>query len=85
MSSKMTKELWPYMRTEARVYVKGREVFIAREWSGSRNPWVRQHKFYHNVTEASLGRLRRLYSVRYYEYAPDHFEKFRTFYQKQAA
>lgn len=88
MNTSMAKGLWPYMRTEARIYVRGNVVFISREWSGKGQDWIRRHRFFHNVTPSSLARLERLYAIRQYNYAPGNYEKYRTRYScplKQAA
>jgi hypothetical protein len=73
------------MRTEARVYVKAQEVFISREWSGKDRNWIRRQRFFNNVTPASLGRLQRLYAVRRCDYAPGHYELYRTTYLRKVA
>ena len=81
----MRQDLWPYMRTEARVYVKGDEVFMSREWAGRDHRWVRRQRFFHHVTPSSLARLQRLYAVRRENYGADHYELYRTTYLRQAA
>jgi hypothetical protein len=73
------------MRTEARVYVKGDEVFMSREWAGRSHGWMRRHRFFYNVTPSSLARLQRLYAVRRQDYGPGHYELYRTQYLRQAA
>ena len=81
----MAVNLWPYMHTEARVYVKGNHVFISREWTGANHQWIHRKGFYQNVTASSLGRLRRLHAVRRYSYGNDHYELYRTTYLSRAA
>ena len=81
----MSKGFWPYMRTEARIYVRDTEVFIGREWTSRNHTWVRSRRVYNNVTASSLERLHRLYAVRECHYAPGHYEKYRTQYQRAAA
>jgi hypothetical protein len=81
----MAKQLWPYMRTEAKIYVQGSEVFIVREWADKHHRWIRRKNYYRNVTNSSLGRLRRLYAVRQYTYSPGRYEKHRTCYLRKAA
>jgi hypothetical protein len=73
------------MHTEARVYVKGDNVFISRGWSNARHQWKEQKRFYHHVTASSLRRLQKLYAVRRYNYGEGHYELYRTAYLRRAA